>query len=845
MNTTPNNQNIVKTSITTKVFNNNKIPQEEIHKKINDHLSLQKMPNQPNNINIYEKKIQGSVKSKIITNTASIYNNNRKIIKQNKKIENNKISNINNNDIVKESIKKEDITLANLTEKISKIEEKEKNENNNLECKNDSKKSKIYSVENISKKIFLNNVKYDFDNSRNEEDENELTENRFELLEKTPEKEVHSDQTYIGEKKHKLPKMNINLLSQHNEINNSNNNELKQSIQELNSVSFGAPNENNINYVSLSPNFSFGFKKPSDNDLKKSDNIKNNSNNQNIVSFRYQNDKNQNQNDVNENNQISNEQDSKNMFIKRKKEGKMALLDNNIKFGINEEKEIQKEENVLQNEIQNSNAINNKDYVKIEPKDAIKSENLNIKSINSNNRNKEKNETIDKEGGQKEKIKEVNKEGEKIKSLFDADWKGIDKSKIFSLSINKSDNEKETKMKDTKQFEGIFYEEFNKDNKELNLNLPLNNESNKLENPFMSKIDSSNNKFSSLFSNINNIGESLFGNKDLFGNEGMKIGSFGLFNTNNSSEIKKEQNKEQTIKDDKINKISKNPEIRIKEKNEKLNNSNDIIYSQNPFISNTNENKKEKNMIKKNESSIIFTINNEKNKLDNLKNNNEYDKQNEINPFSNKNNSIKQENEVKIINNCIDKTEENINKNERQFLSIKDEINKRNNNKSKDTKIIDKQNPFTFIFDGTQKNDDKNEVKGITKIGLFNNESLCNKSISDNINNNTSNGSNLFKNLNNKEEISDKINLIDKEDKKETIKVENINTNKNKPSFSNFGKNIFDKEKKEEKIIENESKTSPSLFNNLDNKYNSSSLFSNQFIINESNKLQQLKVSYD
>ena len=319
-----NNQNF-KNIIKATTIETNKIFGNEDNKNINENKSNNNL-----NSNIIEKIVQGPGSSKITTTTTTrIYNNNRKIIKQNKKVEkvDNHINNINTNNIDininNDSNNKEKALPNTIIERISKTEIKDENNenNNNLNCNTEPKKEKKNSEneeKNIAKKIIFSNIKYDFDNnSRNEEDEKELLRNKFELIEKTPDADRFTDDN-IEEIKKNMPIFNSNLFLDKNENHennniNINNNELKHSIQTLNSVIFGAPKEDNNNYNVLSSNFSFGFKNNLENNLQNPDNKINNGSSNNekniFVSFG---------------------------FSKNEKQNYQPLSDSNIKFGYNQ-----------------------------------------------------------------------------------------------------------------------------------------------------------------------------------------------------------------------------------------------------------------------------------------------------------------------------------------------------------------------------------------------------------------------------------------------------------------------------------------------------------------------------
>ena len=171
------NRNIIQNTIQ----GGQKLSPEEIENKINE------------SKNIKVIQTQGPYTNKIVTTTkTTISNNGEATVTTTTNIEKNEIenNNINNN-----SIKKE-IVLPTLIEKISKTEIKEnkienKNEKN-LFLNSEPKKPKKYSENEeeyrTQKILFGSNVKYDFDNSRNEEeDEKELLKNKFENLGKTPD----------------------------------------------------------------------------------------------------------------------------------------------------------------------------------------------------------------------------------------------------------------------------------------------------------------------------------------------------------------------------------------------------------------------------------------------------------------------------------------------------------------------------------------------------------------------------------------------------------------------------------------------------------------------------------
>ena len=775
-----NNKHIIKTTITTtKILDGNNKIKEEIQKETKNDLSPENINDNSDNVKINEKTIQIPTTTKVKTTT--IYNNNRKIIKQTKKIENNKDKSSKNDNDNNISIKIEK-ELPTMIEKISRTEIKENkndsiNEDNNSKLKTESKNSKKLSEieeKNIAKKILFNNIKYDFDNSQNEEDENALLGNKFEIIQASPEK-IHNrvQSNDILEKMQNIPSFNNNIIIEEDE----NKNELKNSIQTLASANFGIPNEGISN-----SNFSFGVKKTTENNLKESEKIdSNNPNSQNIfVSFGVKNENTQNyiplpntdiKFGVTESIIIQNNKEQKQNEIKEEEnQDNLPILDTVIKFGINEENEIKTEEKELNNENKNITLNNNENEEK---------EEINI--------------------GQKVfvEIKEEKKDGEKIKSLFDNDGKGIDTSKIFSQSINQNENEEddEKKMKDNKPAEGLFYENFNKDKKELNLNLPLNYENKKFENPFINTNDPNNN-FNTLL-NKNNKEFSLFGDKDLFGNEGMKKGGFTLFNS-----VNKNDNEKLPIVNDIIKSAKDNNQEKVEEKNIFMN------------ITNTNEN-------------IFKTTNTEENKNDSMKNNDKTNEQINSNIFSTQDNTLNLEKkeEIKKQNNnqIISPFTTNINKNEEikktksdnPFISALNEKEKNNEeNKTQNKKEIKNNNPFLlFDFSQNQKIEKENKFTNEEKNenpfnNLLNKETISNNNpLFSNTNESMSNNNNPFKIIFKKEE--------NQENNKEKNENEKINTN------NPFLNNIFNVEK--EKI------SNVSLFDKNDSDKNiSSSLFSTQ-----------------
>ena len=397
-------------------------------------------------------------------------------------------------------------------------------------------------------------------------------------------------------------------------------------------------------------------------------------------------------------------------------------------------------------------------------------------------------------------------------------------SKIFSHSLSKSNlEEDEIKIKDNKPVEGLFYKDFNKDKKELNFNLPLKYENNKVENPFIN-LNESNNNFNTLSNK-----SSLFGDKDLFGNEGIKKGGFPLFNNASLPEIKKENDEKNII-------IKEIPQTMKNNYSENLPLLKDIIeYDNQPiqekaektniFMNNINKDK-DKNIFK-----CIYT---DEKKQDNLKNNNNNNTQLNSNLFSTKDNTLNQENkeefQKKNNNQIISAFTKNINKEEERITKIENpflfSLSEKDNNKDEKKNNINSSNksPFIYIENNNNEkenifsNNDKNES---SHNYLFNKEKVLNNNIIFS-KTNESTSENPFESNFKKEENKENIEGGNKEiEQKEKKKNDNLEENniilKIENPFLKIGNNIFN--------VENNN----SLFNkNESNQIISSSLFSNQ-----------------
>jgi len=116
-NKSPNNKNIIKTTISTITLDNNdKLKMEEIQKKMNEN-------DEPKKETIIKNVVEGPITRKIITTTTTtVIKNGNKTITETKTIENN--VNNNNNNLNNNIIKKEIILPTNV-HRISKTETKE------------------------------------------------------------------------------------------------------------------------------------------------------------------------------------------------------------------------------------------------------------------------------------------------------------------------------------------------------------------------------------------------------------------------------------------------------------------------------------------------------------------------------------------------------------------------------------------------------------------------------------------------------------------------------------------------------------------------------------------------
>ena len=563
----PKIENITKITTTKKTIKTvlkgvTNLSDVEINKKINENTS-----NLPMNVNIFKKTIKGPT----ITTTQIITTNNdgTKIVTKTEKF-----NNINDFNIKNENKLPSILVKSYNTERKEIKGDRYKDENdlnNNFQINFHSENKKHKNSENEEKNrtqkiLFGSDMKYDFDYSQNEDDDKILSdENNFKSLDMSPmiQEKVEEIKEHKNFKKMELKqKINNNISGQNNDKIHYKN-QLKESIQTSGSVSLGVNSDEKNNFSS--------------NNNSQINTLKNSQNN--VSSFVYKNENNNSsyykntQLEENENDEVIKDKKT----IQKEKSDNILTLDDAAHFGDFDENEIKKEEK----EIFNKNYQLNND----ENFDIVQQIEINDNEEKKNNQNnieqKEKEIIFEKKSDINEKNEENKKESKK--SLFDNNIYKI--GNIFKSTTNNNDIQKESIIFDNNPCKSLFGEsEFNKEKKKINLDFKVDNEGYKKE-----QISFQNNEISNNLKFLSSRGEdSLFGKNDLFGNTGMKKGSFSLFDKKDDSETK---NEEIIRKDESENKIEENNK---KEKIEKEPFSINIISSKNIFNVESKDNNNEK-----------------------------------------------------------------------------------------------------------------------------------------------------------------------------------------------------------------------------------------------------------
>ena len=154
-------------------------------------------------------------------------------------------------------------------------DEKQNENNNNKEEKTIRKKSENLEKGSAQNILYTNNVKYDFDNSQNEEDEKNFKKNKFEFLEKSPDR--------FDEDNKESSVFNIkNTLNTPNQEENNNSQNSKDDSPTFKQLNFESPNleDNQIGEKKNYSNITFGNNSSQEN-IKNS----NEENNNNSISI--------------------------------------------------------------------------------------------------------------------------------------------------------------------------------------------------------------------------------------------------------------------------------------------------------------------------------------------------------------------------------------------------------------------------------------------------------------------------------------------------------------------------------------------------------------------------------
>ena len=483
---------------------------------------------------------------------------------------------------------------------------------------------------------------------------------------------------------------NNNFGASNNIISNSEIN------QNINSINFGAPKDNNPNnYIPLSTNITFGFK---NNENTNTNIINNNNVNDSNVSSSV--DKSSEVNELNLNVKfgfIPNNKEN----IDTPKKNKFALDSNNIKFGFFDSNDKNNQNDIIDEQ----NNQYNQDEMDIEPgeiKEDIKMDKINenedikviIKEDNKEEENDIKEEKKDQKTDEKKDEsdkKEVKKEIIFDKSLFD-EQQGQDNNSFFNQKLFQNNKNEQNENKNKSLFGGLF------DNNNINIfNSGFDNK--KTEEMFLK-----NNNVSNIFSPFSSNGKEEIKSQDKSLFESKIEENKPTLNEIITKDVNIEEKKYQSPLTAYINQnVGKNFIIGDKKDNKdnnitiNTNTTNSININMNPFLS------------------VISNINDENKKQENNTNaNNALNQNKSQNEIKNSFSIFDSTGNLEKVYSTLDDNKNKSNNND----EIKEE-NKDKNNNITSQNIIFGQNQSNFFTNNPETNTENIEQKKITTSSLF------------------------------------------------------------------------------------------------------------------------------